>query len=117
MEPVESQPVLLSKPAADDARLVELQDKLTAQEAQMEILVASMKAMQSKFDDIAKNPEAFQLQLTQDRSKLGCKIGNLEASFNRHISDLNIKLSAEINMIHDKVHHNERSAPVNQIAS
>ena len=82
MEPVESQPVLLSKPATDDARLVELQDKLTAQEAQMEILVASMKAMQSKFDDIAKNPEAFQLHLTQDRSKLGCKIGNLKASFN-----------------------------------
>ena len=75
----------------------------------MEILVSSMKAMQSKLDDIAKNPEAFQLQLTHDRLKLGCKIGNLEASFNRHISDLNSKLSADINMIHDEVHHNEKS--------
>ena len=59
---------------------------------------------------LAKTPEAVQLQLTQERAKIGCKIGNLEASLNRHNSDLNIKLSAEINMIHDKVHQNEKSS-------
>ena len=80
MKPVESHPVLLTcQPAiGDDARLVELQEKLIAQEAQMKSLLSSI-------------------------SKLGCKIGNLEASFNSQISALDIKFSAETNIAYDNV--------------
>ena len=81
MKPVESHPVLLTcQPAiGDDARLVELQEKLIAQEAQMKSLLSSI-------------------------SKLGCKIGNLEASFNSQISALDIKFSAETNIAYDNVY-------------
>ena len=80
LKPVESHPVLLTcQPAiGDDARLVELQEKLIAQEAQMKSLLSSI-------------------------SKLGCKIGNLKASFNSQISALDIKFSAETNIAYDNV--------------
>ena len=66
---------------AQEVQSSELHEKLAAQEVQMKSLLASI-------------------------SKLGRKLGNFEASFNRQLETQNIKFSGEIGCLNVQVQRN-----------
>jgi hypothetical protein len=74
--------------AGDDDRFYELNKKLIAQQVQMSELHERLAAQ-----------EVLTKSLLVSISKLGCKQGNSEASFNRHLEPQNIKLSGAISCL------------------
>jgi hypothetical protein len=92
--------LLASKIAAgDDVRFVELNQKLIAQEIQSSELHEKLSAQ-----------EVLMKNLLASFSKLGCKLGNFEASFHRHLETQNTKLSGEIGCLNVQVQRNRKTS-------
>ena len=90
--------VAREKVAEDDQRINELNAKIAAQQIQMSELHERLAAQ-----------EIQTKELLVSISKLGCKLGNTEASFKRLLETQNIKLSGEIGCLDAQVQRNKKT--------
>ena len=86
------------KVAEDDQRINELNAKIAAQQIQMSELHERLAAQ-----------EIQTKELLVSISKLGCKLGNTEASFKRLLETQDIKLSGEIGCLDVQVQCNKKT--------
>ena len=86
------------KVAEDDQRINELNAKIAAQQIQMSELHERLAAQ-----------EIQTKELLVSISKLGCKLGNTEASFKRLLETQDIKLSGEIGCLDVQVQRNKKT--------